>query len=118
MMDHIWHFGGGEYYFDITERDCIERITRALEDLKSTSDSFDESENTASDGAARHCEIIGAFFETVFGESASRAICPVGSGAEACSAAYVDFILFVRDEVESLARIRSSLEEKLSEMDK
>ena len=118
MMDHIWRFGGGEYYFDITERDCIERITRALEDLKSNSDSFDESAMSASEGAARHCEIIGAFFETVFGESASREICPVGFGAEACSAAYVDFILFVRDEVESLSRIRSSLEEKPWEMDK
>ena len=108
-MDHIWHWGGGEYYFDITEKVCIERITRALEDMKSNSDGFDEAVRTAGDGA---------FFATVLGEEAAHEICGVGAGAEACSAAYVDFILFVRDEVESLARIRSSLEEKLEEISK
>ena len=117
-MDHIWHWGGGECYFDVTEKVCIERITRALEDMKSNSDGFDEAVRTAGDGAARHCEMIGAFFATVLGEEAAHEICGVGAGAEACSAAYVDFILFVRDEVESLARIRSSLEEKLEEISK
>ena len=114
-MNHIWRYGGGEYYFDITEKVCIERITRALEELKSSSDSFDCGES-AGDASSMHCNVIRAFFSTVLGEEAVREICGAGAGAEACSAAYVDFILFVKDGVDSLARIRASLEEKLEEI--
>ena len=112
-MDHIWHWGDGEYYFDISEKVCIERITRALDEMKTVSDGFDEAARTAGDVAALHCGMLRAFFATVLGEDASREICGIGAGAEACSAAYVDFILFVRNEVDSLSKIRASLEEKL-----
>lgn len=112
-MDHIWKYGGGEYYFDISEKVCIERITRALEEMKASSD--DAENSGAASAASRHCEMIGSFFSTVLGEEAAREICGTDSGAEECSAAYVSFILFVRDEVEALARIRAALEEKLSE---
>ena len=113
-MDHIWHYGGAEYYFDISEKICLSRITRALREMKDTADSPDCSAGDAAGEAERHCGAILAFFSTVLGEDASREIC--GTGAEECSAAYVDFILFVRDEVESLAKIRSVLEGKLSEI--
>lgn len=115
-MDHIWQRGDEGYYFDITEKVCIERITRALEELKSSSDAFDDAVQTVSDASSRHCDMIRAFFSTVLGEEAACEICGAGAGAETCSAAYVDFILFVKDEVDSLARIRSALEEKLEEI--
>jgi len=112
-MDHIWHWGGGEYYFDISEKDCLLRITTALEKMKSASDELDDSKTGAADVAALHCGMIAVFFRTVLGDAAHE-ICT--DSAEDCSAAYVDFILFVRDEVEALAKIRGALEEKLEKI--
>lgn len=115
-MDHIWKHGGGEHYFDISERSCLERITRALHDMKERSDEIEEEAESVSGAASRHCEMIANFFDTVLGDGKAADILGETAGAEECSAAYVSFILFVRDEVDSLARLRAALEAKLEEI--
>ncbi len=106
-MNKIWNYGGNDYRFDISERECMEKINSALGSLREDV-CMAEGESTAAliEG---HCRMIASFFDTVFGEGSGRAICGDTESAEAYSAAYLDFIMFVSAEVNSFAAMSEKM---------
>ena len=112
-MTRTWKYGDKEYYFDISERTCIEKITKALFDLKEDSDEVWNIADAA-DEVSAHCEMIEHFFDTVLGDDVVSTLFGEGGGAEACSAAYADFIMFLKAEVDSFSEISSKMDRALS----
>ncbi len=105
-MNRIWNYNGREYRFDISEKACVERLSDALRTLR---EDVGAADSTAA-AIEKHCGMIAAFFDTVFGEGCGREICGAAESAEAYSEAYVDFIMFVNSEVNSFASLREEIE--------
>jgi hypothetical protein len=111
-MKRIWNYRGADYRFDVSEKSCIKRITEALAVL---SDGTLDAEYDAAQLSVRHCEMISDFFDTVFGCGKGREICGDVMSAEAYSAAYADFVMFVRREVADFCEISRRMEDALSQ---
>ena len=104
-MMRTWHYGGGEYPFDISEAGCIQRLAEALAPMKTES-----TEDGAAEHIETHCCIIAEFFDTIFGEGSGERICGSIMSAGAYSEAYLDFIAYIREQTESLIRMRAETE--------
>lgn len=103
-MMSVWRYGGGEYPFDISEAGCMQRLTEALASIK------ENSEKSAADNMEAHCCMIAEFFDILFGEGAGVCICGSEMSAKAYSAAYLDFIAYLRAQIDSLSRLRTETE--------
>lgn len=112
-MKRIWSFGGKDYRFDVSESSCIEKITKALSVL--SDNVTDDEQGDAARMSARHCKMISRFFDTVFGDGKGCEICGEVMSAEVYSAAYADFIMFVRREAAEFCEISRRMEDALSQ---
>lgn len=105
-MMNAWHYSGGEYPFDISEAGCIQRLTEALASMK------EKPEGDAADQVESHCCMIAEFFDTLFGEGAGECICGRVMSGQAYSEAYLNFIAYIREQIDSLTRLRAETEER------
>lgn len=110
-MKNTWMYHDKQYWFDVSEVGCMERITRALELLRAQTDK-DTKKVPPYTALAAHCEIIQAFFTTVFGETAAAEICGNLQSGEKYTTAFLSFILFVREQAAEIERMIASAEER------
>ncbi len=111
-MNHIWIYGGREYHFDVSECECVDKLTEALGKLRGEADLLDMGGGGTAEIIRRHCKMIAEFFDTVFGEGFGKEICGDELSAEEYSTAYIEFILFVNSQVEALANLRAAVESR------
>ena len=120
-MERTWTYGGRAYPFDITEADCISRMTRAMARLKSDMEAWQlhcqARQGGIADGSllAEHCANVRLFFDTLFGDGEGAAITGESDSAQECSEAYADFLCFAQMQVNRFARIREEVEERYRE---
>lgn len=110
-MEHNWNVSGREYYFDVSDSECMKKLNGALTVLCGEC----ESESAAAevgDTIERHCAMIGRFFDGVFRDGAGAEICGERHSAEQYTMRYVDFIVFVNRQVEAFSRLCKSVEDK------
>lgn len=111
-MDQNWNFSGEKYPFDISDADCLEKMSSVFETV---GDDFDENDDlTPAERANRTCNAIRGFFTALFGDDASREICGEKQSAARCSEAYLDFISFLNQQINDFSKIREAVEEKYS----
>lgn len=112
-MEHIWNYGGGNYPFDISESESMARMCEGLNTLR------DELGRLGGDNASENlrgqCGIIRRFFDTVLGEGTGEAVCGTAYSADAHTTAYMEFILFVSDQVNAFREKAAAVEEKYRE---
>lgn len=114
-MAHIWKYRGCEFAFDISDSRCMKRMNDALEPLKNGYDAIEGDECRTYEAIERVCGMIGGFFAALFGEEYVKPICGDGMSFESYTDAYVDFIIFVNDQLEALSRFRENVENRLTE---
>lgn len=114
-MERIWKYRGCEFAFDISDSACMKRMNDALEPMKNGYDAIECEACCTYETIERVCGMIGTFFAAVFGEDCVKAICGNGMSLEDYTGAYVDFIFFVNDQLEALAKFRREVEDRLSE---
>ena len=112
-MDQNWSFSGSKYPFDISDAECLERMSKVFETVRSD-ENEDESALTPAEKAVRTCTAIRSFFTSLFGEDASREICGEKQSAARCSEAYLDFIAFLNQQITEFSKIREAVEERYS----
>lgn len=112
-MDQNWTYGGGKYPFDISDADCLERMSTVFKSVHNDTD-WDEGSLTPAEKAERTCNAIRRFFSALFGNDASREICGEKQSAARCSEAYLDFIAFLNRQINEFAKIREAVEERYS----
>lgn len=105
-MMRTWNYGGDEYPFDISEAGCIQRLAEALASMK------EKPEGDAAEHMETHCCMIAEFFDTIFGEGSGERICGSVMSAGTYSEAYLDFIAYIREQIDSLTRLRAETEER------
>lgn len=115
MRSHAWSHGGIEYYFDISDSGCMKRMNDALEVLRENYAEAEGSEKQTHEEIDRVCGMISKFFGTVFGEDRIKSICGEKNSLEAYMGAYVDFIMFVNEQLEALAKFREDVEKRVTE---
>ncbi|MBE6598953.1 MAG: hypothetical protein E7638_05875 [Ruminococcaceae bacterium] len=103
-MMGTWQYGGAAYPFSVTDSGSMQRLKEALAVLKSCELEDDE------DQAEAYCRMIVAFFDSVFGSNVGLDI--TGGDEDGCSAAYLSFVEYVRDQLSGLARLRKEAEEE------
>ncbi len=109
-MTAVWTWHDEALSFDICDGGCIAKLTDALGVLN------DAEEQDAENGKQAYCRMVSRFFDTLFGVGAGARIC--GEDEDRCSAAFLSFARFVRDQLEELRQIREEAEEKyLAERD-
>lgn len=82
----------------------MQRLTEALSSIK------ENPEKNAADNMEAHCCMIAEFFDTLFGEGAGVCICGNVMSAKAYSTAYLEFIAYIREQIDSLSRLRAETE--------
>lgn len=113
-MERNWKYCGREYPFDISDSDCVRRMNNALAALREDYAEIEEKSDTVQ-AIDNQCEMIGEFFGTVFGDAQAKAICGERNSLEAYTTAYVEFIMFVNDQLEELAKFREAIEKRITE---
>lgn len=110
-MEHIWNVSGREYYFDVSDSECMKKLNHALTVLCGE---CGEGEAITEVGGTieHHCRMIGDFFDNVFSEGAGTEICGQRHSAEQYTLRYVDFIVFVNRQVEAFSKLCRSIEDK------
>ncbi len=111
-MNHIWVYGGRELPFDVSESECMERISDALATLRNRIDALGRENASASANIREQCEIIRSFFDTVFGGGYGEEVCGHEMSAEAHLMAYMEFIAFVDAQVKAFRSRMEAVEEK------
>ena len=96
-MNHTWIWDGREYPFDISESECMERMCRALAVLREAVGGL--GEKGISETIREQCRIIRGFFDAVLGDGTGVEICGEAYSADAHTTAYVEFILFVNEQI-------------------
>lgn len=114
-MEHIWKHNGCELSFDISDSGCMKRLGDALEPLRAGYAEMESEKIRTHEQIDRVCMLIGRFFGTVFGEDCVSLICGERNSLEAYTGAYVDFILFVNDQLEALAKFRAEIEKRVTD---
>ena len=112
-MDRNWIFSGQKYPFDISDAECLERMSSVFSSIRGDNEE-DESALTPAEKAAKTCNAIRSFFSVIFGEDASRDICGERQSAARCSEAYLDFIAFLGEQIDEFSKIREAVEERYS----
>jgi len=97
-MKHTWVWNGKEYPFDISESECMARMCGGLNTLREDIGMLGDG-ISASDTLRGQCRIIRRFFDTVLGEGTGEAVCGAAYSADAHTTAYMEFILFVNEQV-------------------
>ena len=97
-MEHTWIRDGKEYPFDISESECMARMCGGLNTLREDIGMLGDG-ISASDTLRGQCRIIRRFFDTVLGEGTGEAVCGAAYSADAHTTAYMEFILFVNEQV-------------------
>lgn len=117
-MEHNWNVSGRDYYFDVSDSECMKKLNRALTIL--CGECGDGEAITEVGGTIEHhCSMIGDFFDNIFGIGAGVEICGQRHSAEQYTLRYVDFIVFVNQQVEAFSKLCRSIEEKyLSKLEK
>ncbi len=102
-----WTYAGRTFPFDISSAESVSRLTEAIGLL---------TEDGAGEDApldvqiSRHCHMIAAFFDFLFGEGTAAEICGTEESARAYSAAYLDFIACVRAQIAALGTMQEEAE--------
>ncbi len=109
-MEHTWNYSGQKYPFDISECDSMARMCEGLNALRSELGTL--GGDSASDNLRAQCLIIRRFFDTVLGAGTGEAVCGAAYSADAHTTAYMDFILFVSDQVNAFRKKAAAVEEK------
>ncbi|MGN1346533.1 MAG: DUF6673 family protein [Eubacteriales bacterium] len=109
-MDHVWNYGGAEYLFDVSESENMGRMCRGLEALRG--DIGGLAGETAEDALREQCCIIRRFFDAVLGDGTGVKVCGEAYSADAHTTAYVEFILFVNEQVNRFRTKMEAVEEK------
>ena len=115
-ISNFWCYGGREYPFDISEAECMKAVGDSLGALKTAADELE-----ARVGLSPHetideqCEMIGAFFDGIFGDGEGEKICGKRHSLEKYSNAYVEFIVFLSSQVEAFASMRESIEARYAD---
>lgn len=111
-MKTTWFYNERTYPFDISEVTCMERVTRALEALRTVTAGQPGKEAPPYVALAEHCESIMAFFTTVFGKDAAAEICGGLKSGEKYTAAFFSFIFFVREQAAEIQHMIDAAGEK------
>ena len=111
-MDQNWSYGGEEYPFDISDAECLERIGKIFAILKN--DDNTDGGLTPAEKAIEVCESIRSFFSALFGDEKSLEICGQKQSAARCTEAYLDFIEFLKVQIDEFSRLRQAVEERYS----
>lgn len=111
-MEHYWKWDGGEYPFDISDADCLERIGKIFASVRK--ELSDEDALTPAERSAKTCNTVRDMFTALFGADESLAICGKPQSAARCSEAYLDFIAFLNEQVDEFSRIREAVEARYS----
>ena len=112
-MTTQWIWDGTGYTFDISEAECISRISDVFAGRKELFP--DDAALTPSQKAENICHAVRIFFSALFGDEKSRTICGVRQSAARCTEAYLDFISFLGRQIDEFSRIREAVEEKYAE---
>ncbi len=118
-MEHTWNYGGRSYPFDISESGNMARMCEGLNNLRGELGT--SGGDSAGDNLREQCLIIRRFFDTVLGEGAGEAVCGAAYSAEVHTTAYMEFILFVNDQVnafrEKAAAVEKSYRNRAAELE-
>ncbi len=109
-MEHTWNYGGQKYPFDISESESMARMCEGLNTLRAEIGVL--GGDSASDNLRGQCLIIRRFFDTVLGEGTGEAVCGEAYSADAHTTAYMEFILFVNEQVSAFREKVAAVEEK------
>ena len=108
-MEHTWNYGGREYPFDISESESMARMCEGLNTLRGEIGML--GGDSASENLRGQCLIIRRFFDTVLGEGMGEAVCGTAYSADVHTSAYMEFILFVSDQVNAFREKAAAVEE-------
>lgn len=115
IRNHTWSRNGAKHYFDISDSECMKRINLALEELRENYEATAGSEKNTPEEIERVCGMIGEFFKAVFGEDEVAVICGDRNSFEAYMGAYIDFIMFVNEQLEALKKFREDVDKRVTE---
>ena len=110
-MNKIWRFEEKEMPFDISETGCMTRLIEALNGLRINLNAFQDSQ--PADGMlSSHCGILQEFFDDVFGDGSGERICGKLLSAEVYSRAYIQFLDFIKEQLDEMGCMRQAAEER------
>lgn len=120
-MNTTWEFSGREYYFDVSEYECMKKMGKALSALrgaaeesekKSRADKEKNAPGDSPEAVKAQCVMIRAFFSDIFGDEAAENICGAALSGSRHGAAYMDFIAFVDLQVKEVNSMRDKIKKK------
>lgn len=111
-MEHTWNYGGQAYPFDISESDSMARMSAGLSELREAIGALGGNGGSASEVLRDQCLIIRRFFDTVLGDGIGEAVCGAAYSADAHTTAYMEFILFVNEQVSAFREKAAAVEAK------
>lgn len=121
-MTTRWSWKGTDYPFDITDADCIARVSRAVETLNARLDARQGSRESAqpdsgplgrlSADAAEYCGLVDLFFGILFGEGTPGVLFGGNRSMAEHGAAYASFLAFAAEQLDALELARREAQER------
>ena len=114
-MNTTWEFSGREYYFDVSEYECMKKMGKSLSALGSAAEESikkSRADKDSPEALKDQCVMIRAFFSDIFGAEAAENICGAPLSGSRHGTAYMDFIAFVDLQVKEVNSMRDKIKKK------